>query len=97
MKRFLLSSVALLGFATVAGAADLPRRTAPPVFAPVYAPVFTWTGFYVGVNGGYGWGNDNDDNGAFVGLLDPGLVTPRFGGGSIAWDELRQRRLLWRP
>ena len=54
MKKFLLSSVALLGFTAGAMAADLPRR-APPVFVPV--PVFTWTGFYVGVNAGYAWNN----------------------------------------
>jgi len=59
MKKFLLSSVALLGFTAGAMAADLPRR-APPVFVPV--PVFTWTGFYVGVNAGYGWGNGDDNN-----------------------------------
>ena len=41
MKKFLLSSVALLGFTAGAMAADLPRR-APP-FAAI--PVFTWTGF----------------------------------------------------
>ncbi len=47
-------------------AADLPRRAAPPeYFAPV--PVFTWTGFYVGVNAGYAWTNDNNaDSTVFV-------------------------------
>src|SRR5215216_7043262 len=60
MKKLLLSSVALLGFTAGAMAADLPRRAAPPVFAPV--PLFTWTGFYVGVNAGYGWSSDNNNN-----------------------------------
>ena len=60
MKKILLSSVALLGLATGALAADLPSRRAPaPIIAAV--PVFTWTGFYVGVKVGYGWNaNDND-------------------------------------
>ena len=60
MKKILLSSVALLGLATGAMAADLPSRRAPaPMFAAV--PVFTWTGFYVGAQIGYGWNaNDND-------------------------------------
>jgi outer membrane immunogenic protein len=80
MKRFLLSSVTLFGLTVGAVAADLPRRAAPPVFAPV--PVFTWTGFYVGVNAGYGWGNDDGD--LLGGFHDPGLVAPRFGGGVIA-------------
>jgi outer membrane immunogenic protein len=75
MKKILLSSVALLGLATGALAADLPSRRAPaPIIAAV--PVFTWTGFYVGVNAGYGWSNndfdavdlaDEDDDGGFVG------------------------------
>ncbi|MFL5184480.1 MAG: outer membrane protein [Microvirga sp.] len=60
MKKILLSSVALLGLATGALAADLPSRSAPaPIIAAV--PVFTWTGFYVGAQIGYGWNaNDND-------------------------------------
>ncbi|MDB5595227.1 MAG: outer membrane protein Omp31 precursor [Hyphomicrobiales bacterium] len=49
MLRSLLFSTALVAVATTAYAADLPAR-AP---APYPAPVFTWTGFYVGVNGGY--------------------------------------------
>ena len=75
MKKILLSSVALLGLATGAVAADLPSRRAPaPIIAA--APIFTWTGFYVGVNAGYGWSNDDfdavdfaddEDDGGFVG------------------------------
>src|SRR5829696_709131 len=36
----------LASFATLANAADLPRRDLAP--APALAPVFTWAGFYVG-------------------------------------------------
>jgi outer membrane immunogenic protein len=60
MKKFLLGTVALvaLAAATPAAAADLGARY-PMKAPPVVAPVWTWTGFYVGINGGYGWGRSN--------------------------------------
>jgi outer membrane immunogenic protein len=52
--RIVLAGAALLGLATTAGAADLPSR-AQPAPVPALAPVLTWSGFYVGAHGGYGW------------------------------------------
>src|SRR5579864_1150836 len=56
IKRLsLVLSVFAVG-CTAATAADLPARTtytkAPP---PLIEPVASWTGFYIGANGGYGW------------------------------------------
>jgi len=36
--------------------ADIPAR--PIVKAPVQAPAYNWYGFFIGVQGGYGWGRD---------------------------------------
>ena len=68
MKKILLSSVALATMAGAALAADLPsRRVAPAPYVAV--PVFTWTGFYVGVNAGYGFSDSNNRNFGFNGPL----------------------------
>lgn len=60
MKRLFLACVGVVALAGSAAAADLPRP-APyyPPQAPAYAPAYTWSGFYLGVNGGGGWGRSS--------------------------------------
>jgi outer membrane immunogenic protein len=56
-------AVAASVLATTARAADLPPPAAPPPRAPVAyipaAPAFSWTGFYIGLNAGYAFGQSN--------------------------------------
>jgi len=56
MKKFFLSSAVLVAFAAInsAGAARKPPPPPPPP-----PPVYNWTGLYVGLNGGYSWGNSS--------------------------------------
>lgn len=58
MKRIssLLAGAVLLSSPIAASAADLAVK-APPV-TPM-AAVYDWTGFYLGINGGYGWGSQD--------------------------------------
>jgi outer membrane immunogenic protein len=56
MKKLWLGAVGLMALAAAApaSAADLaarPYTKAPP---PVVAPIYDWTGFYIGANGGWG-------------------------------------------
>jgi outer membrane immunogenic protein len=60
MKKFALVLTGLLASTVMASAADLaarPYTKAPPPVAAVY----NWTGFYIGVNGGGGWGRSRFD------------------------------------
>jgi outer membrane immunogenic protein len=64
MKRLLLATALVVCAPVVSFAADLPP--APPPMAPAFVPApppFTWTGIYVGINGGYGWGTLKTDDG----------------------------------
>jgi outer membrane immunogenic protein len=82
--RFSAAVVALLAAGGVATAADLPSRSMAPVAPVVYAPpVFTWTGFYVGVNAGYGFGNIKTQ-----GFANPyGDPDGFVGGGQVGYNQ----------
>jgi outer membrane immunogenic protein len=66
MKKFLLASVAVAALASGAQAADLGVARGP-VAAAVIAPVFNWSGVFVGAQIGYGWGrNTRENTGGFI-------------------------------
>src|SRR4051794_34540923 len=83
MKRILLSSVALFGLTAGALAADLPRRmvVVPAPVPYVAVPVFTWTGFYIGANAGYGFSDCHDDEFCGNGFSFGGCG---FGGSGLS-------------
>ncbi|SDR26878.1 outer membrane immunogenic protein [Rhizobiales bacterium GAS191] len=95
MKKFLMATTALAMFGVgAASAADLPSRKGPPI-APVYVPpAFTWTGFYVGVNAGYGWANNSKNNVLPAGAIPIGGFFPTsssnnggfVGGGQAGYN-----------
>jgi outer membrane immunogenic protein len=63
MKKWLLLSgfaLAALTIAAPASAADMPTRG--PVYKAAPEPLFNWTGFYIGGNAGYSWGNADNLN-----------------------------------
>lgn len=87
--------IALVAFASGHGtlAADLPAPMPVKAPVPAPAPVFSWTGWYGGLSGGYGWGHS--DPGAVITpasfplppgfVLDPPVPPP----GSIADPDVK--------
>jgi len=67
---------------TVASAADLPRREALPAKAPPYvAQTYNWSGAYIGINGGGGFGRS--DFGAGAGSFD---LSGALVGGTLGYN-----------
>jgi outer membrane immunogenic protein len=103
MKKILTAAL-LASVATSAFAADLPTRKGPPPAPIVYAPPFSWTGFYVGVNGGYGIGDFSSFGSTVFGHPDGGLVGGTAGynyqigqfvigaEGDLDWADLQNTR-----
>lgn len=84
--KFLASCIAVVSLLSApAFAADMPVK------APDYraAPIFNWSGFHAGVNGGYGWSAWDDQ---LRDTANPGFpfsgLSPEgwFGGGQIGYN-----------
>jgi outer membrane immunogenic protein len=97
MKRIAFA-VALAMAASPALAADLPlpgpAPAAPATYAPAVNSVYNWTGFYLGLNGGYAFGTSNWFDSGFgfgtgdfstKGFLIGGTVGANFQFGAIVY------------
>ncbi len=84
MKRVALA--AAVAMASTAGfAADLPTLAPAPVMAsPVRA--YDWTGVYIGIHGGYGWG-DRDFVFTDAGVASETDIDGPFGGGQAGFND----------
>lgn len=86
MKPLVLAATAVLSLSVVgaANAADMgvpPMPTKAPIMAP--RPVFNWTGFYIGGNGGGGWSSES-----FSGTETNPFGVASFSGSSTASGAL---------
>src|SRR6478735_6155694 len=68
MKRILIAVGMAAATSVGAQAADLGARPYTKA-TPAVAAVYDWTGFYVGGNVGYGWGENTDPS---LSLVNPG-------------------------
>ncbi|MBX9710142.1 MAG: porin family protein [Xanthobacteraceae bacterium] len=87
MKKILLGTVALLALgSTSVLAADLGPRTYTK--APAYvAPVYNWSGFYVGAHVGGAFGGDNGVTDlAGTGVLSSNRDSAFLGGGQVGYN-----------
>src|SRR5580692_1880651 len=77
MKKLVPLAVALVSMATAASAADFPVT---PMKAAMPAPIlFSWTGCYVGVQGGGAWGQGEQIANSFP---NPAIIgSPSITGG----------------
>ncbi len=85
MQRFILAACAGLMAAAMAGpssAADMPR----PFSAPAAASSFNWTGFYMGINGGYAWGTSSWTDPASTATTGDFNLTGGLVGGTFGYN-----------
>jgi len=101
LGRIVLSSVCAVALSAAANGADIygPAPIGPGGYKDACcAPL--WTGFYVGVNGGYGWGDPKSKLVDMEVSPTPAEITKRFmpaggfGGGQIGYNWQRGHLLF---
>ena len=85
MRRTLLIAALFASATAPALAADLPYKAPRP--APVMIPVVNWTGFYIGINGGYSWGKAGRELSFFNPLTGIQIIPP-VGSGATSDSNL---------
>jgi outer membrane immunogenic protein len=87
MKTGLMSAIALGAMAVTATAADMPARGSAVAPAPYVAPVFTWTGFYLGVNAGAAWHSNDNCPGYYDYTWSSGIIASRVSAFAPACNS----------
>ena len=90
MKRLCLALIGLAALTGAAAAADLARPAPVPYYpqAPAIVPAYSWTGFYLGLNGGGAFGSSNwDSNGSrnISGGLVGGQIGYNYQAGNVVF------------
>jgi outer membrane immunogenic protein len=75
---------AALTFSGSAFAADMAVKAPPP--PPVVAPAYSWTGFYLGIVGGGGWGDTQHTNAISGGNSGPSGIGGGLFGGTYGYN-----------
>ena len=81
-----ITAAVIVAFVASAGssfAADMPLKA---LKAPPLPPVFSWTGFYLGVNGGGAWGRSNHTATPINTTTNPFNISGGMVGGTIGYN-----------
>ena len=82
-RRFqfaLVATISTIALTQIVSAADLPRKA--PAAAPPPAPVYTWTGCYIGGNVGAAWSRQTGDFAAVPAVIQlPGTIAQNDSNG----------------
>lgn len=86
LRRVLTATVAFAAIAGAAQAADLPSRKVAPQVAYAPPPIFTWNGFYLGLNAGAAIRNSQWGNNGFFFTPNANNNVGFTGGGQIGYN-----------